>query len=300
MLRFILLAVAGTAVLVSGSNNTLDFTVNPDGSGKAVVEMILPPLPPEAAAGAADVMTAQLVKQMLLGTPDVEVWADVAVGKTDDGRLTFKGTAYFKDIATVDLGPSKDDGVTWAKDDKGGMVLTVVTSGSKAPPAEASRPKLSEEEIAKQVDQVRSEFKRRREAMGASMRSMKTELIYRLPGSVSDVTGFTRAKDESLRWTLEGVKMMAAADKAMADDAFLRQCIIDGKDPIREVMMKQVLATLKARVSGDLKPLFDYAAEVKAAKEAYPKMLERLGLNAPPNKAETKTTTPLAPVETPK
>jgi hypothetical protein len=129
---------------------------------------------------------------------------------------------------------------------------------------------------------------------------MKTELFYRLPGSVSDVTGFTRAKDESLRWTLEGVKMMAAADKAMADDAFLRQCIIDGKDPIREVMMKQVLATLKARVSGDLKPLFDYAAEVKAAKEAYPKMLERLGLNAPPNKAETKTTTPLAPVETPK
>ena len=33
-----------------------------------------------------------------------------------------------------------------------------------------------------------------------------------------------------------------------------------------------------AHVAGEMKPQFDYAAEVKAAKEAYPKMAEKLGL----------------------
>ena len=35
-------------------------------------------------------------------------------------------------------------------------------------------------------------------------------------------------------------------------------------------------------MTGDLKPLFDYEAEAKAAKEACPKMLERLGLAPSP------------------
>jgi hypothetical protein len=302
MLRLILLAIAGTAVIFSGSDNTLDFTVNPDGSGKAVVETILPPMPPEAVSnmGADDVLAAQVAKQMLRMTPDVEVWADVTVGKTEDGRIRFKGTAYFKDIATVDLGPSKDDAVTWAKDPQGGMLLAVETKGRKPqPPAVAAEPpKLSDEEIAKQIDAARQRFKK----MATNMGQMKTELIYRLPGTVSDVAGFTKADDGSLHWSLDGVKALQAAEKAMADDAFLRECILAGKNPMLTVLEKDFLPTLKARASGDLKPLFDYAAEVKAAKDALPKMLEKLGLGKKPEKAETPAAPekPTTPAETPK
>ena len=67
-----------------------------------------------------------------------------------------------------------------------------------------------------------------------------------------------------------------------------RPCVLAGRNPVRDknpVMMEKVFGTrgpLTARVTGDLKPAFDYAKEVKAAKDAYPAMIKKLGLDNVP------------------
>ncbi len=142
---------------------------------------------------------------------------------------------------------------------------------------------------------LRAKFKDRRELTAASLGRMKLDLIYRLPGTGTDVTGFTKpalsnaegATDGSLHWTVVGTKLFEAYEKAMADEEFLKKCVVEGKAPITEVMAKEITSALSARVTGDLKPQFDYAAEVKTAKDNRREMLDKLHLLGPPVKTDS-------------
>jgi hypothetical protein len=320
MLHLVLMAIAGAAINVSGSDVTWNFTMNPDGSGKVVVTSLLPPSPPEAVAekGAEEIMRMEFLRGMLFRTGGVDSWADVsmdknaeglpaeaaasatagpaaAAGSAKAGRLQFKGTAYFKDVTKVHIGPSRDGNLAWAKDEKGSITLsaTAFALGEPAATPTAEKPTLTEEEIAKRMADLRQKFKERRESSAANLRRVKLDLIYHLPGTVTEVKGFTKTDDGLLHWTVFGEKLFEAYEKAMADDAFLRKCVVDGKLPIAEVMQKEIPTTLSARMTGELKPQFDYEAEVKAAKEKRSEMLKGLNLPGPPEKdkaIETSTT----------
>ncbi len=139
--------IAGSAMSISGSTVTWDFTINPDGTGKVEVINLLPPMPPEAVSekGAEDILRLQFLREMLFMTGGVDAWAGVSMEKQDTGlpaeasakagRLQFKGTAYFKDVTKVGLGPSREGKLTWAKDPKGDMVLTATAFAVDEPPA---------------------------------------------------------------------------------------------------------------------------------------------------------------------
>ncbi len=318
MLQFLLWAIAGAAISVSGSNVTWDFTINPDGSGKVAVWTSLPPLPPEAAAdkGTEEVLRLHFLRETLFLTGGVDVWANVSMDRCENGNLLFKGTAYFPDVTKVGMGPSRDGQLTWAKDPNGGMTLVARMLAAEPTPAEARKPALTDTEITQRMADLRQTFKDRRESLAANLGRMNVNLIYRLPGigtaltdftkdadgsthwigpiiipgTVTDVVGFTKATDGSLHWALVGAKVLETYEKAMADDAFLRQCVVDGKSPLSEVMAKEVPSVLSARVTGDLKPQFDYEDRVKMAKEAWPALRDKLGLVPPPGKGEPSKT----------
>ena len=138
--------------------------------------------------------------------------------------------------------------------------------------------------------ELRAKFKDRRESTAASLGRMKLDLVYRLPGTATDVTGFTKAADGSLHWTVVGTKLFEAYEKAMGDEEFLKKCVVEGKAPITEVMSKEIPSALSARVTGEIKPQFDYAAEVKTAKAHFREMVDNLHLPGPPAKTDTAAT----------
>ena len=265
---------------------SMGVTLNPDGSGKAVVEITQSPRPSPNAAKTPETVK-EFAQRMLRPEEGVDAWSDVAVGTTAEGLLTFKGTVYFKDLGH--LRPVELP-LTWAKDPKGGMVLEVRVAGGTGKPAPAPA-NLTEEGLDKAVEAARAEW-RQRLPMMEQMGKSRLTYSFKLPGTVEEVGGLKKVADGTLLFESDMNKNIKALGQLIADEAYLRNTIkaglrpaMDSRDP---VFMDKVFGTksqVMAHVTGDLKPQFDYAAEVKAAQEAAPKMMEKLGLSTEAAKA---------------
>jgi hypothetical protein len=310
------LALLGTLALVMVGCIELrqDTTVNPDGSGKAVIEMAMPAMPPmgmgepDAPKPGPDAVLKDFGKKTMDDAQGVETWSDVTLGMADDGRMKFKGTAYFKDVTKLHVGQSESPGgggLTWAKDPKGGMILSMAMDPDKEKPKgpAAKAPAMTDEELAKAVEQAKMQWQQMKPMMQMMLAKMKIENVFHLPGTLAEVTGFKKGADGSVSIAIEGAKVLEVMDKQMADEAYVKAALKAGKNPIEDKPSDEVMekafgfkGTLSARVTGDLKPLFDYAKEVKAAKDAYPKMIEKLGLDKVPASGGGITITPKTPV----
>ena len=288
-------ATALAAMLAGCLEVRQDYTLNPDGSGKVVVDLLVQEMPVnvgQAEAPDPGVLAKQNVRRILDGAAGVEAWADVAYNRTEDGRLHFKGTAYFKDFSTPRPAAAGPLVVTFAKDDKGGMTLLIASPPEAAKAAPAPAPKLTPEETDQRVKAQREQFQQMRPMIEMFLGKARAEMSFRLPGTVGEVSNLQKEQGGAVRFVFDGAKALQAVDQLMADDAYVRERVASGagvgaggarlNDALNEKLFGS-RGPVQARVSGDLKPLFDYAAEVKAAKDAYPKMLERLGLApAPP------------------
>jgi len=285
-----------------------DVTINPDGSGKMVLEVVVSTTPP-AGMGLPDAtrpdkneMLKSFGKSAIEDAPGVETWADISLGTTDDGRMKFKGTAYFKDVTKIQVAQGEEGGgVAWAKDPKGGMILRMAMGPDKdqgkgqdkdqPKPVEAKPPAMTDAELAEAVQQAKAQWLQTKPMIQAMLGKMKMEAVFHLPGTLGEVSGFKKGANGSVSLVIEGAKLLEAMEKQMTDDATLKAAIKAGKNPMGgenppdEVMEKAlgIKGPMTARVTGDLKPLFDYDKEVKAAKEAYPKMVERLGIGEAPD-----------------
>jgi hypothetical protein len=283
---------------------SLGFTVNPDGSGKVVVEVTQSaPAPGGEKAAPTPEAVQQFAREVIERSKGVEAWADVSFGGKP-GLMTFKGTAYFKDLggATLARGPNGFP-LSWAKDPKGGMAL-VVNFGEAHQLTPPVPPTLTDKELAKEIEQAERAWKNARVRLESEMAGTKTTYTFKLPGAVTDTNGLKKEADGSVVFVFDGAKVVQEINKLMADAVYVGSCIKAGLMPAndpRDPLLKEKLFGSKdlpsARVPGEMKPQFDYTAEVKAAKEAYPKMIEKLGLapKPPVMKATKRVTDPPDP-----
>jgi hypothetical protein len=289
-----LATVLAVAALVLGCVETKqECTLNPDGSGKAIFEVVTTDMSamfaPQAQAPDPELSAKRMAKQILDGSAGVEAWSDVSCGCTDDGRVRFKGTAYFKDLSKVKFKAGNFEGLSFTKDDKGGMVLALGEKKEEAKPPAPPAP-LSPDEVAARVQAERAKFQQMRPMIEMMMARMRIDITFHLPGTLAEVSVFEKQPDGSVRLVLDGAKVLQTLDDVMADDKMLGDLVASGQGigggPKMDEFMKQRLfgstSPMRARVTGDLAPRFDYDAEVKAAAAAYPKMIEQLGLDKLP------------------
>lgn len=296
-------AVAAATLMVGCIETKQDYTLNPDGSGKVLVEMTMPQMPfnlgPPDGQVAPDLAAKQFVKQVLDGSKGVDAWSGVRYERTEDGRTRFIGTAYFKDLSQMELGSGKMEGISFAKDDTGGMVLSIKErdgAKSAAPPKE-----LPQEQMAQRIQAERMQYQQMRPMMAAAFGTMKMDVSFRLPGTLAEVSGFKKEPSGAVRLAFDGAQMLKAMDELMADDTYVRQNVLAGKksaggSPQMDQQTREKLfgtkGPLRARVTGPFKPLFPYASEVAAAQAAHAKMIERLGLDKLPAAPPTPTLPP--------
>jgi hypothetical protein len=271
-------------------------TLNPDGSGKMALDM-LTASPGGMMMGAgkdaapdANVMAHDAATKLISQSKGVDAWTDVKHEVAKDGRIHVSGTAYFPDLSKMSVGAGEGTEIKWTKDGKD-MVLEFVMKeeeeGGKEEPA--AKP-LSDEEVAKALQEKRDEWAKQKPMVSMFMSTLKMDTTILLPGKIAEVNGFEKVDTTGVRVTIDGKKMLAAMDKVTADDKIMKDGLKAGKDPMktpaaRQALTEAMLGTkgpLRAKVS-DLKPLFDYKAEMEKAKAAQPEMMKKLGMDEAPN-----------------
>jgi hypothetical protein len=251
--------------LVGCIEEELEFTLNPDGSGKVSFRRISPGSSP-------DMELEALVKE----ARGVEGWKDLSTDVLDDGRGIVEGTAYFPDVRKLKLQKGKDNGlfdnIALTEKEDGSLQLTL----SDPEPIEKAKtiegtppsPPSSEKEIEAQMKQKRLEYGAQRVFMEEMFTSLRLQGTFNLPGTISSTSVFQKKSERQVLLALEGASILQAYDEVMADDVLLREAILGGEDVMKKALEAKVVGEQKEPevvVSAPLKTLFDYGAEVAAA-----------------------------------
>lgn len=111
-----------------------EFTLNPDGSGKVRIHSVFPAT---VFMGGLDVEPEEMVRRSAQSIMElsegIDAWREVSFKLTDEGKMLFAGTAYFKDIAKLNISELPIVKPFFSRDEKGNLVLQLTTDG-KAPP----------------------------------------------------------------------------------------------------------------------------------------------------------------------
>ena len=288
-----LMLIFGISVLLSGCFETKEeYTLNPDGSGKVVYSAVFPPMSFKFGDEEPDPESQMknAVKDILEKSSGIDVWKDVSCKLTDEGKILFKGTAYFRDVSKFDVHNQGMMKVAFFKDEKGNLVLEL--KGKEKEKIKAGKKKiakLSEEEITKKFKEEKAKYQQMKPMMSAFLSTMKQEMRFHLPGKPSNVTNFKVEESGTLLLTFEGEKLFGVMDEMFEDPARMRKQILAGADfteggPKMDFLMNEKLfgekAPVRATVTGAMKPLFNYEAEVAAAKKNSPKLFKELGAAA--------------------
>jgi hypothetical protein len=232
------------------------------------------------------------VKEILSQSSGVDTWEDISYKLTDDGRTYFKGTAYFPDINNLSLhnaGFDSDMKLNFTRNISGEITIELKTEeqDEEAGVVKPIIPEIPEAQLDILVKEAKSQFTQMKPMMQGMFATIKSETILHLPGSIKEISNFEKVDARTVRIAFDGSKMIEVMDKMMQDEDWLKEQIRAGKDPVQDgpgpgLEMNEMFFGEKAPVRVVLargaQPLFDYNAEVTAAKANYESMLKTLGL----------------------
>jgi len=264
-----------------------EFTLNPDGSGKVKIKCVA------ASVGfdigekkTPDELLKKNVRETLEGSEGVDAWSDVVAGLRDDGKMSFAGTAYFKDVEQLKL---KVMGVTGSgpelavRKEKGALIVQL--SGDKKEPKPAQPPgNLTEEQIKARMKEERAKYQQGKAVMESFIKDVKLRTRFNFPGAVGEVHNFKKMGSNSVEIAFDGGKLLQVLEALMMDDAFLRKAIVEDRDvassgPDEEGLFVEKMfgekAPVMASTQGPLKPAFNYEAEAAAARKNQPDLLKK-------------------------
>ena len=288
-----ILLVVGVVVIAGCVEEKKEYTINPDGSGKVDCDIVFTPfnlnLDGEEASPQSQIKAE--VEKILKESKGVDAWQNVSFELTDEGKIHFVGTAYFADINKLKIksgGFNSNQSTIFSRDGAGRITIEIKNdsdsedSGGQDKEAE----KLTEAEVSQKVKEMKLQYNKSKPMMIGMLGTLKIEKVFHLPGRIEEVSNFTKVDDSTVQLTLEGMKMLAAMDKIMSDDKLLAEQIRAGKNPMQsgagdELLGNEMLYGQRAPVrvvAGGGKELFDYKAEVAAAKANYKAMLKSQGL----------------------
>ncbi len=307
--RFVPALLAGLVLLAVGCvESTWTYTLNPDGSGKVELDALM-----QSALGMSDVfegksnpfeddpdeLAKKVAGKILAKSKGVAAWKDVSTGIADDGRVSFKGTAYFPDLAEVEISgdpfPTSLLKPKLTREDDARLVLGLQVGDIKEeltgePEAEGpTEPEKepTEEEVTLGVKKGKIAYQTIKPIATAFLSTMRTEIVVRLPGEAEEVSNFKRDEDGALRLVFDGPRLLGVLDELAETDASkwyeFAIKLKEEKRPDKEMLwhLNELVfgekGAVRAVVAGEVKPLFDYEAEVAEARSDHDGLLEELG-----------------------
>lgn len=284
-------AVAAPFLLTGCFETKQEFTINPDGSGKVVHECSFQDLQLNGNEPDEDSLKAAVAK-VISGSKGVEAWRDVSFKLLDDGRLFFKGTAYFTNLNTLKIPNQTMLEFDWKRTGADGVLSLRTNKSERKDGVRENEPidlsKLPADERAKRLKVERAKYQQVKPMMTAFMGNMKHEVVFHLPGNVSFSSSFSRQPSGALTAMFDGAKVFAAMDKLVSDDEWVAKNLGSwgsADAPLMDEKANEVIfggkEPLRATASSG-QPLFDYAAEVSVAKKDFPLLWKQLDVGVPP------------------
>jgi hypothetical protein len=276
--------------------------INPDGSGKMFVE-ILVAVPAQGLPG-KDKPTAltfgrQVTANLINSTRGVDAWADLAITQNGDGRARIAATAYFPDLNALkfdmplvfvwkrdpELGPVSAGRSGGPAGGGGGATFSIErTRTSVAKPYT----QITDAELKDMVTKAQAQYKETQLALQTQLNAFRLDMSFQLPGDVT-ATHLLAREDNTVSLLLDGKKAMEALDKFMADEAALRATFKAGEDiPENDDLMLVSMYGQKGPVSAHVKfaagapPVFDYRTESSVAQLRQADMLQNAGVELLP------------------
>lgn len=265
---FFSIVLAFGLIAAAGCQEKREIFINPDGSGKIVVEQV------------AATMEAASLEDMLSNSSGISAWTNCST-KTEAGKVTFRGTALFDDISKVKMDNSAV-GLEVARKPNGNMVIRVARiRWEKDQDATQPAKKLTDEQVRKEIERIRAVVEYGK--VGSEAKAMEDgvtqgTITYRLhlPGKVLAVSNMKVADDGAVEVTFDGKKAWAATNKLFADDAVMAVVARSGgcqgfsqPGPVFDGFLFKELFGLNSPVQVEYqpggRPLFDYKAEFAGA-----------------------------------
>jgi len=292
------------ALLTGCFETRQEFTINPDGSGKVVHECRFQNIDLTQSDASPEDALKEAIAKVISGAKGVDAWRDVSYKRLDDGRLFFKGTAYFKDLSKLSLPNQTSIDFKWGRnvDD---AILTLRTNKTESrdglsierKPVDLS--KLNPGERAAKLKEERAKFQQMKPMLLGFIGTMKQEVVMHLPGRLVESSNLKSNADGGVRIEYSGAQMLAAMEKLIENDAWFARQIgslgLQERPALDEDLNELVFGTkapVRAIVRGG-KPLFDYQAELTTATIEFAKIQKGLGTAgaaiAPPAQGGTLT-----------
>jgi hypothetical protein len=295
--KSILMIISAVLILGGCYQTKQDFTINPNGSGKAVVKITMQM--PNMNFGEKQDKNKMLlsnIKNIIDKSKGVEAWSDVTYIMNKKGETEFKGLAYFPDVNKVSFGEFGGWDIRFSPLEADKYKLEIVTSkkDEKKPDAETIQPadkkeqpvELTDAQIKEKIDLERQQYQQTRAFMVPMFENMKTEMTFKLPGKVETVTNLIKEKDGSVAFIFEWKKIMNVIDKMIEDDEWMKEQIknkargasgASAKPELDQKFMSQIFPDqggITALISGSKKNFFDYNKELVAAKKKHDEFMK--------------------------
>ncbi|RXK52803.1 hypothetical protein ESB00_13865 [Oleiharenicola lentus] len=279
------LAVLG---LLAGCFETKqEFTLNPDGSGKVVHSSTFQTMDITGGGqGGTEKQAKAAVAELLTKAKGVDAWRDVSHEILEDGRISFKGTAYFRNLSDLDIPNQTMLEFDWVRDGGTGTLSLRAKDkreGKKA--AKTADENLTPQQAAAKIKEGRAKYQQMKPMMAMIMGAMKHEVVFHLPGRAGKSTAFQKDGAGGLSLSFDGAKMLGAMDALINDDTWMARNsgVMDPEagPPMDEEMSKLLFGEkgpVQATVTGlGNSAVFDYEAEVAAAQEEFAALRAELG-----------------------
>lgn len=255
-----------------------DFTINPDGSGKAKVRWAGPL--GERSPTAEEFLTTELER-----AHGVDTWCDVTCGPQGD-EMVFAGTAYFSDLGELHFHcqgfrlHALDLALTSGDD---GAVAVASRLRDRTPSPNAPHDASDAEHLAAMPEE-RSRLEQARGFVAAMFGAIHCVIMLRMPGTLAETCPGERPAPNALRVEFRGSDLLAAIDRLLTDDALMLQVMRQGGATPETVsgLLGDGGGPIRARTRPGARAQFDYAAEVEAARARFAEQRASLGLPEPP------------------
>lgn len=266
-----------------------DFTLNPDGSGKVVHESKFQPFSMNLGLGGEEpdeeTNMRRAVASILEKSEGIDAWDHVHLERLPDGRILFRGTAWFPDLSKLKIENQMMMNFKWSRGPSGNAELTMATGDGEmnADTRDRLAPPEDQEGRRKWLASERGKFRQGRMMMATMLGGLRQISRFRLPGNAAGAHQFTNVGDGVFEIEFEGEKFLAAVDAVMADDEWLLANGFSNEDgPVIDGVLSEKLfgkpGEPSVTRSGLDAPQFDYAAEVAAARANALALQEALGI----------------------
>jgi hypothetical protein len=280
--------LAALALLAGCFETRQEFTLNPDGSGKVLHESKFQTVDLSGGKPGSEKQLKAAVAEIIGKARGVDAWRDVSYSLLDDGRIAFKGTAYFRSLSTLDIPNQTMLEFDWAGSGGHSGVLSLrAKEGENKGKAKTIPANLPAGELAQKVKESRAKYQQMKPMMAMIVGAMKHEVVFHLPGKPAKSSAFQTDPTGALSLRFDGGKMLNAMEALINDDVWMAlnsgSLNPDSAPPMDEAMSQLLFGDkgpVRATVSDLGGAAFDYEAEVAAAKEAFASLQQQLGTTA--------------------